>query len=436
MNSFLFIIIIQMSNKKIDINPNLFNIGGSLKTRKKREKKQKSTNVPLISPNVLKNKLLKRIKEHKIKETENLENNKRKLPEINGENIGGNNGGNTNNNSIATDLGNYTDEFNDSINYLQTLSKQKKIDEQKDIFEKNKQKRKEDLERKTVKNYQSILSSPTNLPNVNIELPDELKEQLITINTQPQINYTAEPITLTSYSVDEVPYGCLKNGIKPTYKVWNKTHKNISDTSVTNMQPLVLEPKVALLEPKVALLEPKVALLEPKVALLKPNITTQTNERENRLNNLKNKIKEKQNIINNGNNVTNITDTQEVIHTNNEINSANSMETSQIPTKKFIKKTICRKYTLGKSKIKKTIGVLIKDRGTRKQVISAHRDLKKKSINDIKSYLKDHNLIKIGSTAPNDVIRKLYESSMLAGEITNSNTDTLIHNLMKDDKEL
>ena len=43
MNSFLFIIIIQMSNKKIDINPNLFNIGGSLKTRKKREKKQKST---------------------------------------------------------------------------------------------------------------------------------------------------------------------------------------------------------------------------------------------------------------------------------------------------------------------------------------------------------------------------------------------------------
>ena len=62
--------------------------------------------------------------------------------------------------------------------------------------------------------------------------------------------------------------------------------------------------------------------------------------------------------------------------------------------------------------------------------------MKKKSINDIKSYLKDHNLIKIGSTAPNDVIRKLYESSMLAGEITNSNTDTLIHNLMKDDKEL
>jgi len=401
-----------MSNKKIDINPDLFNIGGSSKTRKKREKKQKPTNVPLISPNVLKNKLLKRIKEHKIKETENLENNKRKLPEINGGNNGGNNKVSTDNKLNSTDLGNYTDEFNDSINYLQTLSKQKKVDEQKDIFEKNKQKRKEDLERKTVKNYQSILSSPTNLPIVNIELPEELKEQLITVNTSPQINYTAEPITLTPYTVDEVPYGCLKNGIKPTYKVWNKTHKNISDISVTNSQP---------------------------------NIITQTSERENRLNNLKNKIKEKQNVIDKKNNITpvvtnipDIPDTQEVINNiiNPANNSANSIMVSEIPTKKFIKKTICRKYTLGKSKIKKTIGVLIKDRGTRKQVLSAHRELKKKSINDIKSYLKDHNLIKIGSTAPNDVIRKLYESSMLAGEITNSNTDTLIHNLMKDDKEL
>ena len=78
----------------------------------------------------------------------------------------------------------------------------------------------------------------------------------------------------------------------------------------------------------------------------------------------------------------------------------------------------------------------MKDRGTRKKVLTAHRELKKKSINDIKSYLRDHNLIKVGSNAPNDVVRKIYESSMLAGEITNSNTDTLLHNLMKDDKEL
>jgi uncharacterized membrane-anchored protein len=98
----------------------------------------------------------------------------------------------------------------------------------------------------------------------------------------------------------------------------------------------------------------------------------------------------------------------------------------------LIKKTIKRKYTLGRSKTNRTIGVLIKDNQTRKNIISAQKELKKHSMNDIKTYLRNHNLLKSGSNAPNDVIRKLYESSMLAGEITNSNKDTLIHNFMKE----
>ena len=396
-------------SKQISINPDLFSIG---KTRKKREKKQKSDKAPLISPNVLKNKLLKRIKEHKIKETEGLDNNKKKLPQAN------------TTASVSkpnlVDLSDYTDEFNDSINYLQTLSKQKKENDEKVNVERNKQKMKDDLERRTLKNYQSILSSPTlasssNLPHVNIELPEELKQQLIDVNTTQFVmnalnsQVTAQaPIVLSQpYKVDNgLPYGCLKNGIKPSYKEWNKTQRNMV---VTN----------------------------PNLSVV---IDSNVSERENRLQNLKNKIKEKQMVISNTNTntITTEQENQVVIEENVKTpdNRPETVATNVESIKQILKRTIRKKYTLGKTKNNRTVGILIKDRNTRKQVLTAQRELKKKSVNDIKTYLKDHNLIKVGSNAPNDVLRKMYESSMLAGEITNSNSDTLLHNLLKDDKEL
>jgi hypothetical protein len=394
-----------MSKKTIDINPDLFNIGA--KTRKNREKKQKPTNVPLISPNVLKNKLLKRIKEHKNKETEGLENNKKKLSDSTSSSNSISNSISNNSKPNLVDLESYTDEFSDSINYLQTLSKQKKENEQKAANEANKLRLKEDLERKTVKNYQSILSNNniSNLPPVNIDLPKELQEQLVYVNTNQigGFNTTPQDIIARPYNVDNnVPYGCLKGGLKPSYKDWNKTQKNM----------IVTDPKLSVVVD-----------------------STVVSDRENRLNKLKNKIKEKQNVA-----LTNtvVAPANTVVGPANTIVAAtNNVITPEITEhKQILKRTIRKKYTLGKTKNNRSVGVLIKDRNTRKQVLTAQRELKKKSINDIKTYLKDHNLIKVGSNAPNDVIRKMYEASMLAGEITNSNSDILLHNLLKDDKEL
>jgi len=388
-------------NKTIDINPSLFSLS---KTKKKRDKSVPKK-LPIISPNILKNKLLKRIKEHKKRETEGLD----KKPTDKTINV---TTSTTESKPYLVDSL-YNDEFNDSLNYLQTLSKQKKIDEDKSKNAIINQKKREDLERKTVKNYHSISN-----PYVNVDLPDELKETLITVNTEQFKIAESPPVQVNKPQIisTDVPYGVLKNGNKPTYRIWNKTQKNLPN--VTN--------------------GPSVSIVQPKDSI--------TYERENRLNVLKEKLRSKQTL----DKPIDKPATNDDIWMNKPMivkpviatpvtNSRPTTTTSPIqtvPTKKVIKKTIHRKYTVGKSKIKRVVSVLLKDRGTRKKILGAYRDLKKKNINDVKKYLREHNLIKIGSNAPNDVVRKIFESAMLAGEITNNNQDTLLYNFMKDDKNM
>lgn len=421
-----------MSNKTISINPNLFSLGGS-KTKKNREKKQKPSIVPLISPNVLKNKLLKRIKEHKHRETENLGGSKKIHETINDdgkEEFTPNTSTNNTNSNNDSDIDNFTDEFSNSLNYLQTLSKQKRVNDEKINFENKK--RQKQLERNTtIKNYQVLHNSPV----VNIELPEELSQPLIRVNTE-HFTPGTETMVLNPYKNDHVPYGVLKGGSKPTYRDWNKTQRN---NVVTN-------PHAAL-------------------TIQGSNNTTIQYERENRLHNLREKLKLKQleetiqknedimmtqNLIQKPSYLQNTVigvdaPNSSAIESHIASSSPSQMQPSQmqpsheeniIAIKKINKKTIKRKYILGKSKIKKTVGILVKDRGTRKLVLHAQKDLKRKQINDIKTYLREHNLIKVGSNAPNDVLRKMYESAMLAGEITNSNAETLLYNFSKSDKEL
>lgn len=100
---------------------------------------------------------------------------------------------------------------------------------------------------------------------------------------------------------------------------------------------------------------------------------------------------------------------------------------------KEIKQHINRKFTLGKRNNR--VSVFLKNKKTRRKVQDELKNLQRKPIEEIKEYLRTHNMIKAGSTAPHDVLRKLYQDSHLAGDINNKSTENMIHNYLSEDEE-
>ena len=100
------------------------------------------------------------------------------------------------------------------------------------------------------------------------------------------------------------------------------------------------------------------------------------------------------------------------------------------PTKIRIKQTITKKYRLGRSPGGNVVGVLIKNNDTRRQVQEECGLLKREPIIDVRKYLHDHGMLKVGSDAPPDVLRNMYESAKLTGDVNNVNKNVILHNFM------
>ena len=85
-------------------------------------------------------------------------------------------------------------------------------------------------------------------------------------------------------------------------------------------------------------------------------------------------------------------------------------------------------FQLGRNKKNKTVSVLLKNNSTRKKIEGDKVNFKKTNISTVKNFLKKQNLIKFGTTAPNNLLRDIYESTKLCGEIINENSKSIIHN--------
>ena len=79
-----------------------------------------------------------------------------------------------------------------------------------------------------------------------------------------------------------------------------------------------------------------------------------------------------------------------------------------------------RLYKLGKT-ARNTVSILLKDKEHNKAIIEANKELKKHPITDVKQYLRQQNLINSTSAATTDVLRKMYESALMTGDVVNTN---------------
>jgi hypothetical protein len=166
------------------------------------------------------------------------------------------------------------------------------------------------------------------------------------------------------------PYGVLKNGTKPTYKTWNLSQKNYD------------------------------SLNQPEI----------------------NQVKE---------------EVKEVIEKVVNPIIAESIKTEEIkideePIKMIQEREIKKTYTIGKNKKARSVGVLIKNINTRKRIEDDILKHKKTNITTVKNYLKSHNMIKHGTTAPTNLLRTMYENMKLCGDVANDNINNLMHNFEKD----
>lgn len=95
-------------------------------------------------------------------------------------------------------------------------------------------------------------------------------------------------------------------------------------------------------------------------------------------------------------------------------------------------RVVTKRYKLGKytNKNGPVIGVLIKNVQTQRNIEKKRNEMRHIPLDTIISRLYKKRLLKVGSTAPPDVLREMYESAVMAGDIENEGNDIALHNFL------
>jgi len=114
-------------------------------------------------------------------------------------------------------------------------------------------------------------------------------------------------------------------------------------------------------------------------------------------------------------------------------NKSVKLRTPKGQTQKKIKVEIEKKFNLGRNITQKKVGVFIKNNESRRKVNDEKVNIQKSNMKTVKNYLKTQNLINYGTHAPNELLREIYSSSKLCGDVYNTNGQSLLHNYMNEE---
>jgi hypothetical protein len=373
-----------MSDKKtLTINPELFSLSNNT-TRKKRSKNDSNAKIKIKTEStkkkddtLKKRSILKMIRQHQEERYKKLfEDNKPSKKSESNDN-------------------NFNKEFQEAKAFLENLTEKNNVEQ--------------NLKNHTLKNY------PNN--NVNSMLFSPSIDSLAPIPLNDIITTNISNIPSMKLNTLQPPkYGCLKNGALPTYRNYmNQTRKNIQ---------------------------------EPVITIGGNNISTSKNSFIGNTNNIINNSNSNINNMNSNNQssiISSYIGGNKSEHVENKINDTidrvkqmnqtaiklQEMKKQLKPKRFKQKKTKRRTYKIGKSKILPKVSVLVSNKTIRNNISTKKQLLKQVPIQEVKSYLMKRGFIKVGSTAPNDVLRKMYESAvMICGEVQNHNPDNLLYNYL------
>ena len=88
-------------------------------------------------------------------------------------------------------------------------------------------------------------------------------------------------------------------------------------------------------------------------------------------------------------------------------------------------------FKVGKNKTAKTVGIFLKNTTLKNNVDEDIVKWKSSNLKTVKNYLKKRNLVHYGTNAPNELLREMYVSSNLCGNLENVNGKKLLDNYLE-----